>query len=245
MAHQDAFPARDRSVGVSPFLTPAPVSRSSSTSTHRSTRAKRRARLFSALLPLLLVSGLLSNWAVLIPTAFAAAQPTSAPGHNTYQQFLQQSQQQHAQHTPFQRPAVPASLLKAAAHPRASATTLKQLPSVEPATMQDQVFTLDDSFVLHRPAMRSATTPARVRGTAIPAGTTPLLARGSDGRLEVELPRGSLDFTHASLADGSAPVGQLLLQIHQVSGHFIEAECILGTYQLQIVDSQGHVVQSV
>ncbi len=112
--------------------------------------------------------------------------------------------------------------------------------------MQDQTFTLDDSFVVHRPVNTTKSSlPATVQGAAIPAGATPLVTTGNDGRLEVQVPRGALDFAHAALADGSAPVGQLLLQIHQISGHYIEADSILGTYQLQVVDSQGHVVQGV
>lgn len=111
--------------------------------------------------------------------------------------------------------------------------------------MRDQTFVLDDSFILHRPAMKQSSQAATVQGTAIPTGTTPLIAKGDDGRLEVQVPRGSLDFAHAVLADGSSPVGQLFLRIHQLSGHFLETESILGTYQIQVVDSQGHVVQGV
>ena len=111
--------------------------------------------------------------------------------------------------------------------------------------MKDGVYTLDDSFVLHRPTTKTSLATPTVVGTAIPAGTTPLQFQGSDGRLEVDLPRGSLDFAQATLADGSAPVGQLQLQIHQLTGHSIASESYLGFYQIQVVDSQGHVVQGV
>jgi hypothetical protein len=70
----------------------------------------------------------------------------------------------------------------------------KPLPSSEPATMQDLTYTLDDSFVLHRPASGTSQGPAKVVGTAIPAGAGAFQIKGSDGRLEVQLARGSLDF---------------------------------------------------
>jgi hypothetical protein len=95
--------------------------------------------------------------------------------------------------------------------------------------MKEMTFVLDDSFVLHRPRMKQSSQPARVQGMAIPAGATPFAIKGSDGRLEVDLPRGSLDFSQATLAAGSAPVGQLFLQLHQLSGHYIEAESILAS----------------
>lgn len=182
------------------------------------------------------------NWGILIPTALAAPLAgTSAQGNTTYQQFLKDGPQSkpHPFHRPTSGPFAPQGPI---GPDKASS---KHLPSVEPATMKDQVFTLNDSFVVHRPTTRQGSQAATVRGTAIPAGTTPLITTGNDGRLEVHVPRGAFDFAHATLADGSAPVGQLILQIHQLAGHFIEANSILGTYQLQIVDSQGHVVQGV
>ena len=189
-----------------------------------------------------MLSGLLLNWTLLIPAAFAApAASYSVPGHNTFQQFLREGHPSKASHGPFVRPSNPRGALT----PQANTKTGKPLPSAEPATMRDQTYLLDDSFVLHRPAMKPSAQPATVQGTVIPAGSTPLIFRGSDGRLEIDLPRGSLDFAHASLAQGLVPVGQLFLQIHQMAGHSIEADSILGTYRIQIVDSLGHVVQGV
>lgn len=203
-------------------------------------RAKKRALIFPAFLPLIILSSILSQ-TVLLPAALAAPLASySAPGHNTFQQF-QQGQQNKANQSQFQRPGVTPGMLK----PNINTSTNKPLPSAEPAKMHDLTFVLDDSFVLHRPAMKPGSQPGIVEGTTVPIGTTPLMAKGSDGRLEVQVPRGSLDFAHAALADGSAPVGQLILQIHQIAGHFIETDSILGTYQLQIVDSQGHAVQGV
>lgn len=209
--------------------------------THRSKRLIKRAFFWSTFLPLIIVSSLLVNWAFLAQNAFAASLPTeSVSSKMTFQQVLKEGQQLAARQTPFRRPINPPGALKPAATKSA-----KPLPSAEPATMHDMAYTLDDSFVLHRPQMAQTKLAAKIKGTAIPSGTTPYHIKGNDGRLEVVVPRGSLDFTNAHLADGSAPVGQLILQIHQVSGHSIEAESILGTYDIQVVDSQGNAVQGV
>src|SRR5579883_2832330 len=205
-------------------------------------RMRARALVWPALLPFIVLSGLLLNWTLLIPAAFAApAASYSVPGHNTFQQFVSEGQRSKASHGPFVRP----SSERAALRPQANAKQNNPLPSAEPANMKDQTYLLDDSFVLHRPVMKPSAQPATIQGTVIPAGSTPLIFRGSDGRLELDLPRGSLDFSHATLTDGSAPVGQLFLQIHQRFGHYIEADSILGTYQIQIVDSMGHAIQGV
>jgi len=111
--------------------------------------------------------------------------------------------------------------------------------------MRALTYTLDASFVLHPPPLKPSSVAPKVHGTSIPAGSTPFQILGSDGRLEVDLPRASLDFAHAALANGSAPVGQLLLQIAQLSGHYIGEENELGIYQFQFVDSQAHVIQGV
>src|SRR5579883_2927439 len=222
--HQSSEGAPQRSLCVAPC---------------RRRRIKKKALIFSAFLPFIILNSILLNQSILIPAALAAPlAPYSAPGHNTFQQFQQQNKANQSQ---FQRPSIAPGMLK----PNINASTNKPLPSAEPAKMHDLTFVLDDSFVLHRPAMKSGSPLGNVQGAAIPTGTTPLVAKGSDGRLEVQVPRGSLDFAHAALADGSAPVGQLILQVHQIAGHFIEADSILGTYQLQIVDSQGHIVQGV
>ena len=175
-------------------------------------RLNRRALFWSAFLPLIILSGLLLNWTLLIPAAFAApAASSSTPGHNTLQQFASQGNQSKAYHGPFVRP----STERAALPLQTSAKPNKPLPPAEPAKMKDQTYLLDNSFVLHRPVMAKTTQAATVQGTAIPAGSTPLVFTGSDGRLEIDLPRGSLDFTHAALASGKQPVGQLFLQIHR------------------------------
>jgi hypothetical protein len=211
-------------------------------SPRRQARPKRRAFFWAAFLPLIVLSGVLVNWALVMPTAFAAPTASSASGNLTYQQFLQESQQQQASQSSGKRPGH-ANTLK----PVAPSKTSPKLPSAEPASMQDLDYVLDDSFVLHRPQMAAVkhTAAFQVQSTNIPTGTTPFVTKGKDGRLEVDLQRGSLDFTQATLASGQAPVGQLILQIHQISGHYMEADSILGTYQIQIVDSLGEVVQGV
>ena len=205
-------------------------------------RIRPRALFWAAFLPLIVLSGLLLNGTLLIPAAFAApAASYSVPGHNTFRQFLREGNQSKAYQGAFVRPGRDPGALP----PPANAPVVKPLPGAEPPTMKDQTYLLDDSFVLHRPIVASSTQPAAIQGAAIPAGSTPFVTVGSDGRLEIDLPRGSLDFAHAILLNGSAPVGQFFLHLHQIAGHFIEAESVLGTYQIQIVDSLGHVIQGV
>lgn len=179
----------------------------------------------------------------MIPVAYAAPdqQLRSTPEHNTAQQFLNQGQQSAANQEKFKRPNDHSK--DYTSNPNDPHN--QPLPSSEPATMKDLTYALDDTFVLHRPVAGTSKQPAKVVETAIPAGTGSFQMKGSDGRLEVQLARGLLDFSQAKLADGSAPVGQLILQVHQITGHFIEASSILGAYQIQIGDSQGNVVQGV
>ncbi|HET8844993.1 MAG TPA: hypothetical protein VFN35_26200, partial [Ktedonobacteraceae bacterium] len=184
---------------------------------HRPVR--KRALLWASFLPIILLSGLLINWVTLIPVAFALSSTTGDPsGHLTYQEFLRLSQ---LQGTPsVQRPSQDSSLLS----PAQPSQTAQALPSVEPAKMLDQTYVLDNSFVLNRP--RTASLPAQgvtnaVDGLNIPVGTTPFVATGSDGRLEVRVPRGSFNLAKAQLASGVIPVGEFFLSLHQISGHTI------------------------
>ena len=198
---------------------------------HKPTRKRstRGSLFWLAFLPLIVLSGVLSNWIFLAQTVYAAPNTAySAPGHLTAQQALSEGQALNQNKGKFKRPtSEPASnkLDK-------NASKNKPLPSSEPAAMHDGVYTLDDSFVLHRPTTKTSVATPTVVGTAIPVGTTPFQFKGSDGRLEVDLPRGSLDFAQAKLADGSAPVGQLQLHIHQIAGHSVASESFLGWYQI-------------
>src|SRR6185437_15427199 len=109
-------------------------------------RASRGSLFWLAFLPLILLSGVLSNWIFLAQTAYAAPNTAySAPGHLTAQQALSEGQALTQNKGKFKRPtSEPASnkLDK-------NASKNKPLPSSEPAAMHDGVFTLDDSFVLH------------------------------------------------------------------------------------------------
>jgi hypothetical protein len=79
------------------------------------------------------------------------------------------------------------------------------------------------------------------------AGATgkPLDLLGSDGRLEVVIPPGSLDFSHATVTGGGVPVGLLTLHVSQVHGHFVGQVSGLGGYEVQFVDSKGRTVSGV
>ncbi|MGH2496411.1 MAG: RHS repeat-associated core domain-containing protein [Ktedonobacteraceae bacterium] len=68
---------------------------------------------------------------------------------------------------------------------------------------------------------------------------------GSDGRLEIVIQPGTFDLTKATTASGVAPQGSLTLHFTQVSGHFVGWLDELGTYQLQLLDSHGNVVNGI
>jgi hypothetical protein len=205
-------------------------------------RHRRRMLLWSLALTLIIMSALLTNWSSLIPTAFAAPQAlNSTASHLTAQQYLQNDQPTGNKKGTFHRP----TDHKKAYQVDANDTHYKSLPSSEPATMKDLTYTLDSSFMTHGPKLATSSKAATVIGTAIPGGSGTFQIKGNDGRLEVDLARASLDCSQATLADGSAPVGQLMLRLHQVTGHYLEERSILGTYQIQIVDSQGQEVQNV
>lgn len=77
-----------------------------------------------------------------------------------------------------------------------------------------------------------------------PSGT-PLDLVGSDGRLELQIQPGSLDVTHATVTGGASPNGTLTLQVTQLQGHSIGEMNMLGSYQMQVVDSQGQAVTGI
>lgn len=217
-------------------------------------RIPRSRRWWVLVLILMIAIRFLSNWSTLIPQVFAAPVSSSTPGTLTYQQFEQEDQRSDADQGDFQCPIDDPNALTPETNTmpdptpqsQATVTTSASLPSSEPVMMQPLTYTLDDSFILHRPTNThkvSALHP--IQGTAIPAGTTPLDARGSDGRLEVQVPRGFLDLTHATLVGGAMPIGNLFLQVIQTGGHYLEETSILGTYTLQVVDGDGDVVQGV
>ena len=73
----------------------------------------------------------------------------------------------------------------------------------------------------------------------------PLDLTGSDGRLEVRVPPGIFDLTHALTAQGVAPSGSLTLRISQIHGHAISSFNLLGSYQVQVLDSTGQPLSKV
>lgn len=196
------------------------------------------------LLPFLVLSGVLANTIVFSALAFASplAQSSSIPGHLTYQQSLKEGQRSKANQGSFVRPTNDPAALK----PSKNAPTTKPLPSAEPAKMHGQNYALDSSFVTNRPVSQTKTMPTpTVQSSSIPAGTTSLVFKGSDGRLEVQVPRGAFDAAHVSLSGNRTPLGGLILEITQISGHSAGSENVLGTYQIQVVDSQGNAVQGL
>lgn len=161
----------------------------------RSTTRVQRS-LLSCILLLLLLAQMLGNGVFVVPHAWAAGRPVDVPASFTAQQFLHLTNKPVHFSNPLFYPPVPKT--------RGPSTDYAHLPpSSEPATMKP----------ISQPLSATYTT----------AGATgkPLDLPGSDGRLEVVIPPGSLDFSHATVAGGGAPVGPLTLQLSQVHGHFV------------------------
>lgn len=233
-----------------------------------------RSTFISLLLLLLLGSDLLSA-GISSPAIAQAAAFTpfaSAPGTLTLQRFLQQGNPSKAAHGAHGG-VTPAALAKASttsAKNKANAASTPPPPSAEPATMHPVTVALDGSFLASGtalpaspPGSQSSTTPTATPATksaatalptasptpaatpAQPVTATPLVIKGSDGRLEVDVPRGALDFSKASRVGGGTPVAPLTLQITQLSGHSIGSNNLLGRYLIQVVDSAGKPVQGI
>ena len=234
---------------------------SSVSHTHRKRRLFLRA--FALLLFFSLTIQLVSDWFPLISPALATGRSaTQVQVRNpiSLQQAIQNDDRDpRFSYGALQRPAsvppVPASTTSTATTGAAAAQqALKTPPSAEPATMQPASYQLDSSFLVGTPAApkiaaKAALAPdasaLRIAPVVVPSGSTPLVFHGSDGRLEVQIPRNALDLTHATVAGGTAPVAPLSLQISQISGHTANEDIVLGTYTVQIVDSQGHIVQGI
>lgn len=67
----------------------------------------------------------------------------------------------------------------------------------------------------------------------------------SDGTLEVVIPANSLDLSQATLVNGGTPQQPLSLSITEPQGTYTGSSVALGTYQLQVQDSQGQALQQV
>ncbi|MGH2482299.1 MAG: hypothetical protein ACRDHW_21840, partial [Ktedonobacteraceae bacterium] len=210
---------------------PSPTSASDSTNNmvaapprRRRVRLTRRMLLWSALIPLIILSTVLINWAFLAQTFFVPpAASSSTPGHNTFNQFTGNGQQ--GTH--------PAGVLPATTSSGGQTGTQPQTfqPSAEPATMKPLTLTLSST----------QTSASSVKAPGMQAQDL----KGSDGRLEVLVPAGALYLSHATTAQGKAPTGTLRLQIVQQHGHFSSTFDMLGTYQFAVLDAAGQVVQGV
>ncbi len=200
-------------------------------------RWTRSAFVYASLLFLLLFSGVFANLTVGVPQVMAATpkKPPVVPASLTMKQFLQQGRPG----TTY-RGAV-AQVPQGVAAPQSTHDTApdytKLLPSAEPATMTPIVQTLDSNVVA------SAKTTGRVATSG-----SMLDLKSSDGRLEVQIQAGSLNFSQAVVASGkgtTAPSGTLSLHITQLHGHFIGQINLLGSYQVEVHDAQQHIVSGV
>lgn len=109
------------------------------------------------------------------------------------------------------------------------------LPGAESATMEPA------SAVL--PASTFFTSSAEVQSTD-PAFH--LRAFDTQGiRLEMLIPSGALDLSHATLANGARPTGPLTITLTQRSGHFAGTTTELGVFQIQIANARGQVLQGL
>lgn len=199
-----------------------------------------RRRLFGWLttvsLLLLLASQLLGDFVGLpTPVAFAASKPQAKHGSLTLQQFLRQGR-----HDGIYR----GSLIPPTSTPKQPSSTsqnnAKPLPSAEPPTMKPINQPLSADFLADN------------------NGVQPLDLVGSDQRLEVVIPPGAFDLTHATLPDGKpfmavpastctvtplhhcppTPHAQqkpLSVSITEIHGHFAATMNVLGEYQLQLL----------
>src|SRR5258708_39190492 len=84
--------------------------------------------------------------------------------------------------------------------------------------------------------MTQSLTPTFLQGSA---GLKSLDLRGSDGRLEVLIAPGAFDLSKATVAGGSTPPGSITLRLIPLSGRFLGLLPPLGTYPVQLLDSQG------
>ncbi|GAC1568415.1 MAG: hypothetical protein NVS3B14_17570 [Ktedonobacteraceae bacterium] len=189
------------------------------------------ALFLTALLSILLLSQILSNWSFLIQPAEAASLGVrpSAPSQMTFQQFLKEGRQDKVYHGPLMHSAA----LPSSTRTQHALNNAPPLPSAEPATMKSITQVLTATFL----AGGSPASP----GTP----TSPLDLRGSDGRLEVRIAPGTFDVSQATRADGAQPVAPLSLQLSQLRGYFAGQSTSLGSYQLQLLDSQGQALSGV
>lgn len=188
-------------------------------------RLTRRQLLLSALLLIVVLSGVIGGWSSGVFSSHAAGPLKSAPASMTFQQFLNEGRHTRVSHgSSIRRSAVTPPPGKGA-HRFTDYATLP--PSAEPATMQPLTAPLSSAFLAGSP------------------GATGLDLKGSDGRLDVQLQPGSLDLSHATVPGGGAPVGALSVHLTQIHGHYVSLTNVLGRYQLQLVDNLSHVISGI
>ncbi|HLL80226.1 MAG TPA: hypothetical protein VKT25_12040, partial [Ktedonobacteraceae bacterium] len=174
---------------------------------------------------LVIFSGVLGGASLLILRSSAASPGVlPSPASNvTFQQFLKQGQQDLASRTPL----VPAGATNKGLTSKQTTNYGTLLPPAEPPTMQPITQALSSTF------LSGATSAA------------PLDLVGSDGRLELQVPPGALDVSQATAPGGAAPSGALRLQVTQLQGHSVGEMNGLGSYQLQVIDSQGQALSGI
>lgn len=146
--------------------------------------------LSTACLLILLFTQVVGSLPVMAAASFPGSKPPALKASLTYQQFVQLAQQSahQRQQARWFKPAVSVPLTKqeltslAAQHPFP--------PSTQPPTMQP---------------IRQTLSPAFLAGTA---GTPPLDLTSSDHRLEVQLPAGTFDLFHATVAGAATGTNQ-------------------------------------
>ncbi len=194
---------------------------------HRPLLARRRyLAVFQAVFILILLGSQALSSLIYVPPVQAAGHPIPPIAHGslTFQQFLKQGRTDGVYHglfiRPHKSPAVPLT--------KGKGTDYTHLPpSVEPPTMQPIAQPLTTAFLTGA------------------AGVAPLDLKGSDGRLEVQLQPRSLDLSHATVAKGQAPAGQLTLHITRQYSNFVAMIDTLGAYTVEVVDSTGQAVSGI
>src|ERR1019366_8712964 len=161
----------------------------------------------------------------------------------TLKQFLKQGKAYKASDAPLVLSNAPHTAPPAKSTATQS-TNAASLTTAQPPTMK---------------AARQQITASLLHASAVPASlasntvgnagsASPLHIIGSDAggvRLEVIIPVGALDLSHATTTKGTAPRGTLTVSLTQLSGYFLGMTTELGEFQVQVTDAQGLVVHGI
>ncbi len=163
-----------------------------------------------------------------LPRAQAASLPQPTQSHLNLQQYLKQGRPDNAYHGPLVWNSQPEN---PPADTHAAKVNSPLLPSHQPAHMQPITQSLSNDVL-----------------TSVVGGKDVTLV-DSHKSFEVHLPASSFDLTHAVIAIGtsktSVPHGPFTITIKQLAGHSVGMMNVLGSYQLQIFDSQQHAVTGI